>query len=96
MHRRVSQVKTYKNPSMIHYTYYKIGDIKKRDVSVLMGDFNAKMGNCQNVEEIEILGLRGFGERNTRWEWRMEFAAENEVMITNTVFIHLERRLYAL
>ena len=65
---------------------------KTRDVVVILGDFNAKIG--KNEEENGNVSSFGLGERNERGDRLMDFALENDLIITNTTFKQHPRRLY--
>ena len=58
---------------------------------LLIGDFNAKVG-CSI--EPSITGSFGLGEWNDTGDRLVEFCAENELTITNTLFKQPNRRLY--
>ena len=63
----------------------------KRNVIVITGDFNARVG-ADGVEE-EISGKFGHGERNDRGQTLIDFCAENKMVITNTLFrLHSRHR----
>ena len=62
-----------------------------KDIKLLIGDFNAKVG-CSI--EPSITGSLGLGERNDAGDRLVEFCAENELTITNTLFKQPNRRLY--
>ena len=53
--------------------------------TVLMGDFNAKIGQREKGEE-NIMGSFSYGERNRRGERMIEFAMEHKLKVTNTYF----------
>ena len=57
----------------------------KASYTIVMGDFNAKVGKQQEGEE-SVLGKFGIGERNRRGETMIEFAAQHSLVITNTCF----------
>ena len=62
-----------------------------KDIKLLIGDFNAKVG-CSI--EPSITCRFGLGERNDAGDRLVEFCAENELTITNTLFKQPNRRLY--
>ena len=62
-----------------------------KDIKLLISDFNAKVG-CSI--EPSITGSFGLGERNDAGDRLVEFCAENELTITNTLFKQPNRRLY--
>ena len=51
-----------------------------------MGDFNAKVGKKGKDENNNWIGNHGIGVRNERGERLLDFAAENRLFITNTLF----------
>ena len=57
----------------------------KAEYTIVMGDFNAKIGECQPGEE-SIMGRFGIGERNKRGDTLFEFAAQQGLIIANTYF----------
>jgi Endonuclease/Exonuclease/phosphatase family len=63
----------------------------KGDIVLVMGDFNAKVGEGTDGG---IVGRHGLGERNVAGDKLVEFCAENELMISNTWFQLPKRRLY--
>ena len=66
--------------------------IPKTDVLFIIGDWNVKVGSQ------EIPGVKGkFGLqiRNEAGQRLIEFCQENSLVITNTLFQHHKRRLYA-
>ena len=65
--------------------------IKTQDVTIIMGDFNAKVGD-EKVEE--CTGGHGLGNRNERGDRLIEFCQNNNFVITNTLFKMPKRRLY--
>lgn len=64
---------------------------KKEDITVIMGDFNAKVGK----EKVEgCTGEFGLGIRNERGDRLIEFSQSEKFVITNTFFKLPKRRLY--
>ena len=63
------------------------------DILVIMGDFNAKVGEDRNGWE-EVVGKYGLGVRNEAGERMLEFCDSNELRIMNTWFEQPKRRLY--
>lgn len=57
----------------------------KSKYTIVMGDFNAKVGECQPKEE-DILRKFGDGKRNKRGDVLLEFAAQHKLAIANTFF----------
>ena len=67
--------------------------IPKSDVVVMMGDFNAKVGQSDSPESSAV-GPHGLGERNERGDRLVDFGTVNEMVIDNTLFKQHIRRLY--
>jgi hypothetical protein len=68
-----------------------LNEIPRKDVVILMGDWNAKIGKGEESELVEKYGL---GNRNEAGEWLLEFCEENALFLANTFFSQPERRLY--
>ncbi len=68
-----------------------MGYIKSEEVAIVMGDWNAKVGQEQ---ESPVTGRYGMGERNERGSRLIEFCRVNDLIITNTLFQQPKRRLY--
>ncbi|XP_062910199.1 craniofacial development protein 2-like [Mobula hypostoma] len=64
---------------------------KNNEVTVILGDFNAKVGS---VREVLTVGPFGLGERNNHRERLVEFAKTNKLMIANTGYSLPKWRLY--
>ena len=66
--------------------YAKLGEI-----SILMGGWNAKVG-----EQLEhpVTGKFGLGNRNDRGQRLVDFCWTSKLVIINTLFEHLKQRLY--
>lgn len=58
-----------------------------RDVNILMGDLNAKVGN-DNTGYEEIMGKHGLGDMNENGERLADLCAINSLVIGGTVFPH--------
>ncbi|XP_012552626.1 uncharacterized protein LOC105842911 [Bombyx mori] len=72
-----------------------IESISKREILMIQGDWNAKIGNTEQDDHIRhILGKYGLGTRNERGEVLIDFCVSNNLTITNTSFKHHKRRLY--
>ena len=69
-----------------------IDDTPKRDILILTGDFNSKVGDCSTNSN--VMGNNGLGEQNERGERLVEFCDENGFVIVNTLFKQHPRRLY--
>ncbi|GBP75351.1 Craniofacial development protein 2 [Eumeta japonica] len=65
-------------------TTYKAIEIAHKDF-ILMGDFNAKIGEPQNDEQL-VMKQNGYGQRNIRGQRLVDFALENKLAIINTFF----------
>ena len=63
----------------------------KKDMLVIMGDWNAKIGkNCNSI----VTGKYGLGERNERGDALEDFCQSNNLIIGNTLFQQPPRRLW--
>ena len=63
--------------------------LKSTDIKIVMGDFNAKVGEGRIGN---IIGPHGLGEINESGERLVEWCAENEFVVTNTWFKNHARR----
>ena len=63
----------------------------KRDVLLIIGDWNAKVGS---QETPGVTGKFGLGVRNEAGKRLIEFCQENALVIANTLFQQHKRRLY--
>uniref|UniRef100_A0A8D8SMX4 Craniofacial development protein 2 n=1 Tax=Cacopsylla melanoneura TaxID=428564 RepID=A0A8D8SMX4_9HEMI len=68
-----------------------IQTLPKHEIMMIMGDFNAKLGKGRMGEHI---GDWGLGERNDRGDMLSTFAAEHNLIVSNTFFQHRTSRLY--
>ena len=59
--------------------------IPKKDVRVIMGDWNAKIGK-DNTGWERVMLKNGYGDRNERGERLLEFALRQDLLICNTKF----------
>ena len=59
----------------------------QRELTILMGDMNAKIGCC-NVGYEEVMGMHGLGEMNNNGERFADLCAEHELVIGGSVFPH--------
>ena len=66
----------------------------RKDVVVIVGDFNDKVGKRTNENEKRAIGNFALGERNDNGEELVNFAIENELSILNTMFQKHPRRLF--
>lgn len=69
-----------------------VSHLPKSEVTIIQGDFNAKVG--ADCTETNITGKFGLGVRNKRGEKLIEFCQSTSMVITNTLFKHHPRRLY--
>lgn len=60
---------------------------KEREILVLMGDFNAKVG-ANNIGYEQILGKHGLGQMNENGELFADFYADNNIVIGGSIFPH--------
>ena len=63
----------------------------KKDVLLIIGDWNAKVG-CQ--ETPEVTGKFGLEVQNEAGQRLIEFCQKNALVIANTLFQQHKRRLY--
>ena len=63
----------------------------KKDVLLIIGDWNAKVGS---QETPGVTGKFGLGMRNEAGQRLIEFCQENALVIANTLFQQHKRRLY--
>ncbi|CAM4979656.1 unnamed protein product [Rotaria socialis] len=63
----------------------------KKDVLILTGDWNAKIGN-DNTDWKSVMGKYGYGDRNERGERLLEFATVHDLYVCNTKFQHKPNR----
>ena len=72
-----------------------LDSIPNRDVKIIiiiMGDFNAKVGQLRNNKP--SCGSFGLGDQNERGADLVEFCQSNNLVIANTIFEHHPRHLY--
>uniref|UniRef100_A0A8D8T8A4 Craniofacial development protein 2 n=1 Tax=Cacopsylla melanoneura TaxID=428564 RepID=A0A8D8T8A4_9HEMI len=65
--------------------------LKKQDITIVMGDFNAKVGAGRTSSAVGPFGL---GSRNDRGDTLEIFAESNQLVIMNTWFKLHQRKLY--
>ena len=70
---------------------YLIDTVPRRDVLIIMGDWNAKIGD-KAIDGIS--GTHGLGDRNEAGERMIELCEANQLIVTNTRFKQPIRRLY--
>ncbi|XP_023242378.1 craniofacial development protein 2-like, partial [Centruroides sculpturatus] len=68
-----------------------LGKLKKNDITVIIGDYNAKVGMGRRED---LIGDFGLGLSIGRGDRLFEFCQENDMVITNTWFKLPKRRLY--
>lgn len=99
-HRDLNVIQIYaptndKTEQEIEEFYNKIDEVisltKKGEITMVIGDFNAKIG--AGVEGDNI-GAYGLGIRNARGDRLNQFCTENNFLIANTFFKQHPRRLY--
>src|SRR5713101_6851920 len=61
----------------------------KEHFTILMGDFNAKIG--KNINNIPLIGKFGLGNRNERGDLLEEFLGKQQLYIMNTFFMKKEK-----
>ena len=64
---------------------------KSNNCFVIMGDFNAVVGEERNEK---IVGKYGLGNKNERGEMLIEFCKRKDLVLTNTWFENEKRRRY--
>jgi exonuclease III len=80
-----------KNTEFYRILQSVLNEIPRKNVVILMGDWNAKTGKG---EESETVGKYGLGNRNEAGERLLEFCEENALFLANTFFKQPEQRLY--
>ena len=68
--------------------------ISSKDITIIMGDFNAKVGTERTDEEKYIVGPHSLGIRNEAGDRLITFCTENDLVVTNTMFKQHPRRLF--
>ena len=72
-----------------------VKQVPKRDMLLIMGDFNAKVGRREPSIMSSALGLYSLGETNEDGEQLEDFCLEHVMALANTMFKQHPRRLYA-
>ncbi len=62
-------------------------------ITIIGGDFNAKVGKRAKDEEISCLGRYSKGVRNRSGELLIEFCEKNKLFMTNTAFQHPSKHI---
>ena len=70
-----------------HHIQSVLDKTPKRDLKILMGDLNAKVGTDNTNKEL-IMGTHGTGEGNENGELFTEFCTFNDLVIGGTLFPH--------
>ena len=60
-----------------------INNTQNRDITIVMGDFNAKIGKLSNNSN--ICGIYGPGDQNERGANLLEFCSVNNLAVVNTI-----------
>lgn len=72
-----------------------IDKIPNREIAIIMGDFNAKIGTTTNDDHLRtMISQYGIGTRNVRGERLLQFCIDNNFTIANSLFKQHIRRLY--
>ena len=72
-----------------------LANIPSKDITILLGDFNSKIGATQTDHHMrQVVGNYGLGERNESGEKLIDFCLQRRLSIMNTYFEHHPRRLY--
>ena len=69
-----------------------LDNISKKDIIMVAGDWNAKIGKIN--KKTENIGIYGLGERNERGDLLEDFCITNDLVVSNTTFQQHTRRLY--
>ncbi|XP_050508878.1 craniofacial development protein 2-like [Diabrotica virgifera virgifera] len=70
-------------------------NIPNKEIAIIMGDLNSKIGVTMDDEHIRnIVGRYGIGERNSRGDRLIQFCVDNDLTIMNSMYKHHPRRLY--
>jgi len=72
----------------------EMNKLPPREEIVLLGDFNASVGNDMYENWSEVVGKYGIGTHNQRGSNLLQFCAINDLIIANTIFKHKESRRY--
>ena len=69
-----------------------IQESHKKNILIVQGDFNAKIGSDENEEWAECVGRFGIGVRNDRGQRLLEFAGKHRLVAANTLFPYKKSR----
>ena len=69
-----------------------IDNTQNRDITIVMGNFKAKIGKLNNNSD--ICGIHGLGDQNERGANLLEFCSVNNLAVANVLFKHHPRHLY--
>ena len=64
-----------------------LSKVNRKDVLLLMGDFNAQIGSS-NVGYEEVMGRHGLGQMNVNGELLANTCATQELVIGGSIFSH--------
>ena len=81
---------------MLYEGLEKAMDKKACNHHIVMDDFNAKVGVRNVNENMKCIGPLGTGNRNERGERLLEFAEENNLVATNSLFLKAANRYWTL
>ena len=79
---------------LFHEELEKAIDRKACSHHIVMGDFNAKIGVRNTNDEMKCTGPFGTGNRNERGERLLDFAEENNLVVTNSLFFKAANRYW--
>ena len=71
-----------------------VKQVPKRDLLLVMGDFDAKVARREPSAMWSAVGLYGLGETNEASEQLEEFCLEHEMALANTMFKQYPSWLY--
>ena len=63
---------------------HALDKIPSKDMLIVMGDWNAKIG--KNLFKSKIIGKHGLGERNEHGDSLEDFCQSNDLIVGNTFF----------
>ena len=69
-----------------------ISKVPKKSILMVMGDFNAKVG--ESIKNMPTVGQYGLGDRNDKGQELVDFCEANNLSIMNTMFKQPNRRKY--